>query len=75
MPERFVGEDDLSLTNGMKLDDPEIIQAHQKLMDWVVPMMTEYGAWGIVLMNESDNHAKDNPLSRRRVSVLFGTRT
>jgi len=52
---------ELTLTDGMKMDDPRFIQRHNALMDTILPVLQQYDTWAIILLNEADNHIKDNP--------------
>ncbi len=61
IPEYLRSEGEFGIRDGMGLDDPIVIARYQKLLDWVVPMATEYGAWGIIVGNEADNYLVDFP--------------
>jgi hypothetical protein len=46
---------------GLSLDDPELIRRFQNLMDWVIPMLIDYGGYLISVANEADNSFGDIP--------------
>lgn len=50
--------DDLT---GLDFDDPELIQRFNNLMDWVIPMLVEYGGFLISISNEPDNSFGEVP--------------
>lgn len=50
--------DDLA---GLDFDDPELIQRFNNLMDWVIPMLVEYGGFLISISNEPDNSFGEVP--------------
>lgn len=46
---------------GVSLDDPALIHRFQKLMDWVIPMLIDYGGYMISVANEADNSFGEIP--------------
>ena len=34
---------------------------HNRFIDQLMPIVEAYDAWAIIVMNEADNHVKDNP--------------
>jgi hypothetical protein len=40
---------------GRSLNDPELILRFNRLMDWVIPMLTAYDGYMISVLNEADN--------------------
>jgi hypothetical protein len=41
---------------GLKFDNQTLIDRFNNLMDWVIPMLTEYDGYIISVTNEADNH-------------------
>ena len=46
---------------GLDFDDSELIQRFNNLMDWVIPMLVEYGGFLISISNEPDNSFGEVP--------------
>ncbi|MCW4255357.1 MAG: hypothetical protein N0C84_02700 [Candidatus Thiodiazotropha taylori] len=49
------------LVNGIQFDDPLITSRFESLLDWVVPMVVEYGGWVLAVGNEPGNFLMDYP--------------
>ncbi len=47
------------LKNGMKVDDPRVINRFKKLLDWVVPMVVAHGGWALSVANEPNTYIVD----------------
>jgi hypothetical protein len=47
--------------DGLKMDNPVVIERFKKLMDWVIPMLVEYNGYIISITNEADNHFGEEP--------------
>jgi hypothetical protein len=46
---------------GLKFNDPELIDRFNKLMNWVIPMLVEYNGYIISISNEADNSFGELP--------------
>ncbi len=45
----------------LSFDDPILINRFRSLMDWVIPMLVQYGGYLISISNEPDNAFNDEP--------------
>ncbi|MFK7838688.1 MAG: hypothetical protein AB8B83_00010 [Bdellovibrionales bacterium] len=61
IPEYMKGEGNFDIIGNRRLDDPFVIERYKKLLDWVIPMASEYDAWGLLVGNEPDNYLDDHP--------------
>jgi hypothetical protein len=56
---------------GKDFDDPELIQRFRDLMDWVIPLLGEYGGYLISISNEADNSFEEVPGLDRQILVFL----
>ena len=46
---------------GLNFDNPTLIKRFNNLMDWVIPMLIDYGGYMISIANEADNKFNEQP--------------
>lgn len=44
------------LVGGMAIDDPEIVQRLEAFLAWLVPLLADYGVWGLAIANEPSSN-------------------
>jgi hypothetical protein len=61
LPHDLDGREGFALRYGRSIDDPVIVERYKQLLDWVVPMLSAFNGWAIVVGNEVDMRLQKEP--------------
>ena len=59
------------LAPGLSLDSPEVLDAFEAFLDWLVPRLADHGVWGVSLGNETDVLVDDGVIDPQAALTFF----
>ena len=67
----YLMDGDAALAPGLSLDSPEVLEAFDAFLDWLVPQLADQGVWGLSLGNETDVLVDDGIVDPQAALTFF----
>ncbi len=67
----YLMDGDGALAPGLSLDSPEVLEAFEAFLDWLVPRLADHEVWGLSLGNETDVLVDDGIVDPQAALTFF----